>query len=105
MMKKPGRKKGNRLLAQDLKMRQEGFVTAWEVAEALGVAPKTIHYRIREGMIKGIGVPVVGSPIEYTRWYVDACALERQYPAEAPVAMRKALAGLCALVRTAKKTG
>lgn len=102
-MMKPGRKKGKRLLAQDLKMRAEGFVTAWEVADALGVNTTTILYRLKKGTIKGIGVPVIGS--DYTRWYVDVCALERQYPTEAPGSLRKALLGLCELVRTAKKTG
>jgi hypothetical protein len=102
---KSGRKKGQRLLEQDLKMRAEGYVTAWEVAEALGVDTTTIHYRLRKKMIEGIGVPVMGSKSGYTRWYVDVCALMRQYPSEAPDVLRKALSELCALVKVAKKAG
>lgn len=57
---------------RDLLMRQDGYVTAAEVAEATGQNLATVHRAIEEGRMPGQRVQTSG---RYSGWYVDIHAL------------------------------
>ena len=84
-----------RLTEQDMQMRQEGYVTAAEVAEAVSKELSNIHRGIDEGRVPGKSV---GS-VSYRRRYVDVYALVAQGDYDGSDTITAKLKALAKLVR------
>lgn len=56
----------------DAQFRNDGYVTASEVAQAIGCAISTVHRNIIEGKYPGERIG--------RGWYIDIHALAKQYP-------------------------
>lgn len=81
--------------AVDLKMRADGYVTAHEVAAALGANLSTVHRAIEAQTIPGRVVRGLG---RYDRWYVAIGDYLARYPEGGPSTVRAALTALSRVV-------
>lgn len=82
--------------AYDVAMRKDGFVTASEIAVAMGVSLPTVHAGIRDGKIPGKVIEGIGGG---HRWYVDPRKMLREFPKDGPTSVRQAIAKLVLLVK------